>query len=540
MWFDRVRELTLAMVRVPSVTRSQDERAFAEFHRDLLLTLPYFQVHPEHLRLIRTENDPYERSSLFALAKGQGRRTLILTGHYDVVGTDNYGNLQPHAFDPEALLPRLIEFLKLSPANHRNSTALKDLESGAFLPGRAALDMKSGLAAGIAVLERFTQLAEPVGNLLYIAVPDEEHSSAGMRSVMLQLPHLLAEWDLEVTAAINLDAVSDDGEGELGRSIALGTVGKLLPVVMLVGRAMHASYPFSGVNANFLAAELIRHMELNPDVADTGDAFGELAPPPVCLRQGDYLTHYDVTAPHQAWCAFNYLSHTLSPEAVYQRVHTAVQTCMESALALLRARAQKYGADHQINWVPRVMSFDELVDFTAEHVGSDTVQEVFAKYRHLDPLDCARAVTGELAGLSELDGPAAVIGFGSIYYPRTHLTVHPQGQRFWQMLKEEAEKIAAETGRSYSLRPFFSGISDMSFLAGHDDAADLALVERNTPAFRANKVDYQRMQQVTLPAVNIGPWGRDYHQPLERVHMHDTFEVLPELLWRIVCRDLAM
>lgn len=539
MWFERVRELTLAMVRIPSVTGSPGERDFAESHREMLQTLAYYQSHPEHLRLLRTENDPYERSSLFAFARGKGKKTLILTGHYDVVSTDNYGNLQPYAFDPEELLPRLIEYLKLSPANQRNTTALKDLESGAFLPGRAALDMKSGLAAGIAVLERFTQLEEPEGNLLYIAVPDEEHSSAGMRSVMQQLPQLLAEWDLEVTAAINLDAVSDDGDGSLGRSVTLGTVGKLLPTVMLVGRAMHASYPFSGVNANFLAAELIRHMELNPDVADTGDEFGELAPPPVCLRQGDYLTHYDVTTPHLAWCAFNYLSHTLSPEVVFQRVRTAVEASMENALGLLRARAQKYSADHRANWAARVMSFAELVDFTVEHVGTERVQAVFDKFQQLEPLDCARAVTGELVGLSELDGPAAIIGLGSIYYPKTHLSEHAEGHRLHEILRDEVEKISAETGKSYTLRPFFSGISDMSFLAGHDEVADLALIKQNTPGFRANEIDYQRMQQLSFPAVNIGPWGRDYHQPLERVHMEDSFELLPELLWRIVRRSLA-
>jgi arginine utilization protein RocB len=236
MWFDRVRELTLALVRFPSVTRSPGERDFAQYHLDLLQSLPYFQAHPENLRTLPTENDTYERSSLFALARGRGKKTLLLTGHYDVVSVENYGNLKPYAFEPAELLPRLIEQLKQSPANPSNSRALDDLESGAFMPGRAALDMKSGLAAGIAVLERFTQLQEPEGNLLYIAVPDEEHSSVGMRSVAKQLPRVLEEWGLEVTAAINLDSVADDGDGRLGRTIAVGTVGKLLPTVMLVGR----------------------------------------------------------------------------------------------------------------------------------------------------------------------------------------------------------------------------------------------------------------------------------------------------------------
>jgi arginine utilization protein RocB len=34
--------------------------------------------------------------------------------------------------------------------------------------------------------------------------------------------------------------------------------------------------------------------------------------------------------------------------------------------------------------------------------------------------------------------------------------------------------------------------------------------------------------------VNIGPWGRDYHRRTERVYMPYSFEVLPELIWRVV------
>ena len=36
-----------------------------------------------------------------------------------------------------------------------------------------------------------------------------------------------------------------------------------------------------------------------------------------------------------------------------------------------------------------------------------------------------------------------------------------------------------------------------------------------------------------LPCINLGPWGRDYHQWLERVHMPYSFGVLPELVWDI-------
>jgi arginine utilization protein RocB len=40
-------------------------------------------------------------------------------------------------------------------------------------------------------------------------------------------------------------------------------------------------------------------------------------------------------------------------------------------------------------------------------------------------------------------------------------------------------------------------------------------------------------QPLGKPTINLGPWGRDYHQWLERTHVRYTFEHLPELVWRV-------
>ena len=41
------------------------------------------------------------------------------------------------------------------------------------------------------------------------------------------------------------------------------------------------------------------------------------------------------------------------------------------------------------------------------------------------------------------------------------------------------------------------------------------------------------------PVVNIGPWGRDYHQKWERVHMPYAFDVLPDLIYEAALVSLA-
>jgi arginine utilization protein RocB len=187
-WFERTRELAVEMTRFFSPTDQAGERDFGQFLREMLCRWVYYQEHPEQVWLERTVNDPLVRDIVMALVKGRGSRTVILTGHYDVVGIENYGDLAGWACNPDELLPRMISRLEEEKREKGLSAAdllaLDDLRGGDFLPGRGLLDMKSGLAAGLAVLERFSQVPEDerVGNLLFVGVPDEEIASHGARA----------------------------------------------------------------------------------------------------------------------------------------------------------------------------------------------------------------------------------------------------------------------------------------------------------------------------------------------------------------------
>jgi arginine utilization protein RocB len=544
-WFAQVRDLTLALVRFPSVTNTPDELAFARRFHDLLAAHPYFRAYPEHLRVERAPNDPGGRSNVFALVRGDGPETIVLAGHYDVVSVANYAELAPYAHDPPELLPRLIADLSAGAQGDADRRALEDLKGGAFMPGRGALDMKSGLAAGVAVLYRFAENRERAGNLLLIATPDEEETSQGMRAAAARLPALADEWGLDLAAAINLDSTTDRGDGRDGQAIFLGRVGKLLPSVYVVGRDTHAGAPFDGISANLLAAEVTRRIECNPDLADL--AGGEAAPPPVNLKQGDLKTHYDVPTPAAAWCYYNMLTHSWSAGEVLEKFVRLVQEALEQGMAELRDRARRYAelSGNKVAlpaWQPHVITFAELRRRALDRGGPPaeaalaTLIGRLADDQGVDlPLFC-RHVTELLWKFSGLAGPAAVVGFASLYYPRVSLGETDRRQaRLRQVAARQAAALGQENGVAIRLRPFFPGISDMSFLGGIDTPEGLATVTENTPAWGSRiRFDYGVARALDLPVVNIGPWGRDYHQRLERVYMPYSFGVLPELIWRIV------
>lgn len=519
-WFERVRALTLELVRIPSVTGTPDETAFAPILEQLLRRETYFQAHPDHLRLEASVNDPCSRQTLFALVRGQGRQTVMLTGHYDTVSLDNYGTLKHWALEPEILLPRLIADLRSDAETLENRVALRDLESGDFMPGRAALDMKSGLAAGMAVLEQFSQTPERVGNLLFVVVPDEEVNSFGMRSALPQLLRLSQEWNLDLRAAINMDASSDP------QSIYLGSIGKLLPSVYFLGRPTHVSEPFEGVNPNLMAAELTRELECNPVF---GDQFSADTAPPASLYQTDLRLHYDVTTPANAWCSFNVLTKHRSPEEVLAQFAHQVQRAMERSLELLRARSLAVLGKPRA-WTARVLTYAELLALTLERAGAEVVTRLHREHARLarqsdfDAIAFSQRCLQDFVRESRLEGPLAVVCFASLHYPAVSLGGSVKASRL-----QAAVQRAVKRQPELCVRDFFPGISDMSFFGTNTDS--LESLSGNTPAWAHGlSYDAHAAQGLDVPIINIGPWGSAYHQRLERLYEPYAFETLPELL----------
>jgi arginine utilization protein RocB len=222
---------------------------------------------------------------------------------------------------------------------------------------------------------------------------------------------------------------------------------------------------------------------------------------------------------------------------VLERVVAATHQALKNALETLRVRAARRGLGVPERQ-PAVLTFAGLERRARGKAGSAAVEEAYRGLQAADALEFSRQATEKLVRLAGLAGPAAVVGFGSLYYPPARLGENPRETRLLQAAARQAESVGREFGTPIGLRPFFPGISDMSFLGCRDTAAALEAMAANTPAFgKTLHFDYSLPGRLEIPVVNLGPWGRDYHQRTERVHMPYSFGVLPELLWR-VCRDL--
>lgn len=537
-WRKLIEPLSLELVSYPSVTDSANERDFADKLINVLKRIPYFQKHPDHLWAEPILNDPFKRSNVFALVKSNSNEnaqdTVLLTGHYDTVSTSNYGSFEPLALKPELLRKKLIEELSQAEPSKDQKLALTDLQSGDFIPARGLLDMKSGLAVGITMLQAFSAQTTATGNLLFIATPDEEKFSYGMRDASSKLAKIAKTHTLNYRACINLDSSSDHGDGSAGQSIYLGSVGKLLTSVFIAGQDTHAGEPLAGINPHWLASFVTQALESNPELSDF--AKGEYAPPPTLLKQTDLKTHYDVTTPATVWAMYNVLTHQKTASQVLNEFKTLVTTALNEALGKLNTRAQLYASQRkQEHNAPvekaNIMSFAELKTYVFKKQGEAFQQNLKVFTQSLNDLDAPtqnQKLTEYLWQASGLTGPAAVIGFASLHYPCVSINQETQANKdLIANLKTVASDISNAYQTPISFRQFFAGISDMSWLGKHD-SDDLNTVNQNTPS------DHMNLNANTLdiPTLNIGPWGRDYHKKLERIHAPYSFEVLPELVWQ--------
>jgi arginine utilization protein RocB len=541
---ERVRALSLTLVEWQSETGTDGEAAFADRLADLLRSIPYFASHPDHIAVLDSHGSP-PRKNVVALVRGTGRKALALAGHYDTAAIANYRDLAPIACRMEPLKEALIEDLSGRSRTEQEDRALADLRGGDFLPGRALLDMKSGIAAAIAVLEEFAQTPGAEGNLVLMASPDEERNSQGMRRLRDALPVLAARWDLDIAAAINLDATSDQGDGREGRAIYRGTIGKLLPFAFVIGEPSHAAYPFDGISAHLIASTILKEIEANTRLCDRGGS--EVSPPPICLEFGDRREGYEVTTPERVFLAFNWLFHSWQPEQLFERFRTKVASALGVAMEEFEAQAALFGEmtgrrPQGRPRAPKVMTFAELQDLAVSTGGEAARGRLRKVAEDLvsddNPLVKTRGIVDATASEARIGGPVVVVGFASLHYPHTHLDPEDAGHIAFSAAIEGARAAFEErSGQSLVYRDTFLGISDMSFLGHAPEAGALDLVGSNTPA--TDLIDRPGPDVLRFPVVNIGPWGRDYHQRLERVHAPYAFHDLPLLLRDIAARFLA-
>ncbi len=542
--YEEVKVLTKQLVKIPSVVKTSGEADCAKEIYEYYNELDYFKENRAFLILQQTINDEIERYNTIAMVKGtkgNSNKTIILMGHLDTVGVEDFGDIEKYAQDPDKL-PGLLRDLNLG------SDVEKDIDSGEYMFGRGSLDMKAGVAGHMYLMKYFSEHPEELdGNLIAIAEADEEDNSHGIISALKVLKEWKEKYDLEYIAAINADYSTPYDEEDENRYIYFGTIGKLLPSFYVTGKETHVGQAYSGLDPNLLVAELTRNIELNTDLCD--EAHGEVTIPPISLKQSDLKNKYTVQTALAAYSYYNYFTLTMSPQDVMEKMKDIAIKSFDNIVEYTNLSYKTFCEKGKHNytklpWKTRVYSWEEFYNELATIHGDKYQVYIhnFAKDLHeqnpsMDLREFSmKIIDKSWTKWSEDKSPAIIIYYSSLFYASIDTTGKNDKEK---QLIQSVEK-AIDFVQNYSDKPiiqkmFYPYISDSSFMAISDEREGLKSLESNMPAWGSKYIHpVEEIKEINVPVVNIGTYGKDGHKITERVHMKYSFENIPNITFNTI------
>ena len=533
-WYTTVRQLTEHLVAMRSVSPGEGEIQIAH---EVLHLLRERDIRYTDSGLEAIEHDPHGRQVAYAFLQGKSPQTLVLLGHIDTVDTKDYGSFEPLALSVDAITEKYEQL----------GTVLEGTDPNDWMFGRGTIDMKCGVAAIIALMRYYATLARngqlPI-SLVMLATPDEENESAGVLQGVRTLLRLREQYGLKYVGAINTDYTTALYPGDAHRYVYSGTVGKLLPSFLCIGQASHVGAPFNGLDANLLAAELIRRLSMNEELCDVAQE--QITAPPVTLHFTDLKDHYDVQLPFAAYFYLNVLTFTTTPDELLERLRAYAHTAMTELLARLDATEKLWRAVSGEGLAQSarsgvVLTYAELYEETVRKLGCEQVDTALMEEwerwpASLDKRERSLYITQKLWTMSGRSGPAILIYYAPPYYPHVTAT---QGA-----LQQAIDSVVANHSElSLVHKEYYPYLSDISYLC-LDSGTDVSALTANMSVWRepaeamnvagSYTLPLDKIAKLDIPVFNFGPYGQGAHQRDEAALMSYSFGVLPQLLCEVI------
>jgi len=525
MWStpESLRSLLCEVVSWKSMTLSDGEREFPYKIQSKLQDIPYFK---EHSELIELTDADHGRKFLTAFYKHpQATETVVLISHFDTVNTEEYGDLEALAFEPEMLTKALHDRKDELPDDARI-----DLESGNYLFGRGTMDMKMGLVLHMSLIEKASQEQWPI-NLILLTVPDEEVNSSGMRAAVSKLNDLRDQHSLTYKLFLNSEPIFAQQPGDENYYLYTGSIGKIMPSALFYGMETHVGEPLSGITANYIASYLTQRMEFNPLFQET--VLGETTPLPVTIQQNDLKMEYSAQTSYRATALYNVFVMKRTAAEVMELFKQVANEAADDCNANYQRICSREGVD-PVGEI-RVLKYEELLKHAVDKFGSDYVETVKTTVRdHMEWDDRERSfriVDTLMIQCQEL-APAMVLLYAPPYYPAVNSSEDPLVEECVEFVKQFG---TSEFNLSIERIHYFNGISDLSYVNYEDNAGGWQVFEANTPVWGDTySIPFAGMQELNAPVLNVGPFGKDAHKKTERLHIQSAFVELPKLLENMV------
>lgn len=531
----QIKSTMLDFVSIKTHTGTSMEKNADDFYKKWFNENKYFKCNTQSWGLYPVKNDHLNRIIPWGLVKGIGTKTIVLMHHYDTVDTVDFGKYESYAYDPISYTNKLKEGSIPLPKD-----AELDLESQNWLFGRGCADMKGGAAIELSLIDKYSNIEDFKGNLLIIAVPDEENLSAGMRSAAYLLNELKLKFNLNYTLMINTEP--HDREKEDIGIIHDGSIGKVMPLIYVKGKLSHVSKVYEGFNPILLLSEIVKRTELNEAFIDTiGDS---VSPPPTWLYMKDRKMAYDVSLPLSQGGYMSVLPLESSPKEILDTLVDISVEAFDEVIEQMNNQYKIYTSQLKkpydpLPWKTNVKTFMEIHDEAVRDFGNEFINvynQTLTKIKYNIEHGTLTLVEGAFLLIEKTleyikdTSPVVVIGLAPPYYPCVSNNMLNNN-----MISELKNKLLhftqEELGQVYNIVDYFTGISDLSYAMFQLDDETIKYIESNMLLWGdIYHIPLEIIKEISMPILNIGPWGKDLHKYTERVYLEDLYYNTPKLI----------
>lgn len=532
-----IEDILFAYVKTESFTNTINEKKAEEFFLDYFSKIPYFKNTPGSYGIYEIENDALNRNVSYAFLKGRGQDTIVFIHHNDIVGVEDFKLLKKYAFSPKELKAQLLRI-----KNTLSEDAKKDLEDDTFIFGRGVCDMKGGGSIQIALLKRYSELENFNGNIVLIAVPDEENLSAGMRSAVRLLSELQDKYNLKYKLMINTEPHQrkDDETGVFSE----GSVGKIMPFVYVRGYLAHAGKVFEGLNPIHIMSKVVSRTELNMDFSDVEGK--EAAPPPTWLYLKDSKEQYDVSMPLSVKGCFGILTLNQTPQSILEKVKNICEESFDEVIDDMNNSFRRFAKAtglplKYLQWESKVVNFQELFKEAEAAYGDEFIREYNKeleilgkklKGNEISIIHCNFELIEFIYGYIDDIKPRIVYGLIPPYYPNvSNLFIDDLDENVSSLCDNLIKFTQEEFNQNYNTEYFYTGISDLSYSSIEKSGEIYKALEESMPLLgQFYNVPVELIEKISMPCINIGPWGKDFHKMTERVNKEDLYIRTPRII----------
>ena len=540
---ERIEEHLYAYVGIQSDTGTAAERNIESFYEKWFEEVPYFKENPEHRGLFKIPNDHLDRHVPWALLKGSGNKTVVLLHHCDTVDTEDYMMLRDFSLKPKELEQALKDGKIFLPDD-----AKEDLESGEWIFGRGTMDMKGGAVIHIAMMEEYCKLKDFKGNLLLLAVPDEENLSAGAIGASYLLNDLMDKFGLEYELCL----LSEPDMSATLRTFRDGSIGKIMPLIYVRGKLAHVGMVYDGLSPVKILAKIVDYLDLNPEFIETNGT--TTTPAPTFLYARDHKKIYDVSLPIAASGFISLYCFNRPPKELLELIRNNCEKAMGDVIKSVKHSFAEFSrisnSDRaQIDWKVNVKLYSELYNEAVKDSGDEflraikqTEDEVGKKVKNtqMTLIDASHAIIERTLEFVKDLSPSVIITLVPPYYPYVSNEKFPEKGKFIDEVGDELIKYAKEKDNYDYAKLFATGMCDFSYMMQTDDKESNDYIENNMMMWNNGyHIPFEKIRRISMPLLNVGPLGRGVHQYTERVLKKDLFYTIPDYTYFVIEKVLG-